>query len=57
MKIKLDPWAIMPTRAHDTDAGLDLYAPFSEEVKPRGSTIFDTGVHRRDNLRIRRDVG
>ena len=26
MKIKLDSWAIMPTRAHDTDAGLDLYA-------------------------------
>ena len=25
MKIKLDEGAIMPSRAHDTDAGLDLY--------------------------------
>lgn len=45
MKIKLDPWAVMPTRAHDTDAGLDLYAPFGEEVPPGGSAIFNTGVH------------
>ena len=28
MKIKLDKnKGIMPTRAHETDAGLDLYAP------------------------------
>ena len=26
MKIKLDEGAYMPTRAHDTDAGLDLYS-------------------------------
>lgn len=45
MKIKLDPWAIMPTRAHDTDAGLDLYAPLSQAVPAKGSTIFNTGVH------------
>lgn len=45
MKIKLDPWAIMPTRAHDTDAGLDLYAPHNEIVPAHGSALFDTGVH------------
>ena len=27
MKIKLDEGAILPTRAHLTDAGLDLYSP------------------------------
>lgn len=45
MKIKLDPWAIMPTRAHDTDAGLDLYAAAYQVVRAHGSAIFDTGVH------------
>lgn len=45
MKIKLDPAAIMPTRAHDTDAGLDLYAMAYTSVPARGSAIFDTGVH------------
>lgn len=36
----------MPTRAHDTDAGLDLYAP-EDKLVPcfGGSAIFDTGVH------------
>lgn len=28
MKVMLDPGAIMPTRAHSTDAGLDLYSPY-----------------------------
>lgn len=45
MKIKLDPNAIQPTRAHDTDAGLDLYATESKTVPPYGSATFDTGVH------------
>ena len=27
MKIKLDKWAIAPSRAHHYDAGLDLYTP------------------------------
>ena len=26
MKIKLDNGAYMPTRAHDTDVGLDIYS-------------------------------
>ena len=45
MKIKLDTNAIMPTRAHSTDAGLDLYTPYNQEIPPRSSAIFDTGVH------------
>lgn len=45
MKIKLDPWAIMPTRAHETDAGLDLHAPYERLIPPGGRAIFNTGVH------------
>lgn len=45
MKIKLEPWAICPTRAHETDAGLDLYAAEDQKVPAYGSAIFDTGVH------------
>lgn len=56
MKIMLDKGAYMPTRAHETDAGLDLYTPIGVVV-PRsssdvfggfteiGSTTIDTGVH------------
>lgn len=45
MKIKLEPWAIMPTRAHDTDAGLDLYATKEITVESYSSAVIDTGVH------------
>lgn len=59
MKIMLDEGAILPTRAHDTDAGLDLYAPRDVAVpgsKARvdlgfctvtdiGYATIDTGVH------------
>lgn len=45
MKIKLDKGAHCPTRAHDTDAGLDLYAKEGQVVWGHGSAIFDTGVH------------
>ena len=45
MKIKLDKGAYMPTRAHDDDAGLDIYARETQIVPARGSAIFDTGVH------------
>ena len=45
MKIMLDEGAIRPTRAHQTDAGLDLYARDGKMVPAHGSAIFDTGVH------------
>lgn len=45
MKIKLDADAIAPTRAHDTDAGLDLYSPVNVTMFGYGSTVIDTGIH------------
>lgn len=46
MKIVLEPWAIMPTRAHEFDAGLDLYSAEDDVyIYPRNSELFDTGVH------------
>ena len=45
MKIMLEPDALMPTRAHPTDAGLDLYARETQVVPARESAKFDTGVH------------
>jgi len=45
MKIKLDTGARIPTRAHATDAGLDLYARESQIVRAKDSAKFDTGVH------------
>ena len=56
MKIMLDTGAILPTRAHPWDAGLDLHTPkhfavpamendsYYEEVQT-GSATVDTGVH------------
>ena len=45
MKIKLDPGAIHPTRAHDIDAGLDLYALEDRIIEAKGDATFKTGVH------------
>ena len=51
MKVMLDPGAVLPQRAHDQDAGLEL---FSREEKFIGGifddfdenyAVFDTGVH------------
>lgn len=46
MRIMLDEGAVFPTRAHEDDAGLDLYSR-EEKVIPAGggSAVFDTGVH------------
>ena len=36
----------MPTRAHEFDAGLDLYSAYDDVcIFPRESELFDTGVH------------
>jgi len=45
MKIVLDKGAILPTRAHENDAGLDLYARDKQVVCAKESAKFDTGVH------------
>lgn len=61
MKVKLDEGAYLPTRAHSTDAGLDLYSMEEKTILPTGrvginadtleriklpcSATFDTGVH------------
>lgn len=46
-----DKGAIMPTRAHEFDAGLDLYSTVDADIIPRlsgsweNSVSIDTGVH------------
>lgn len=45
MKVMLDEGAFMPTRAHDTDAGLDLMAKERVKIWPGMSACIDTGVH------------
>lgn len=45
MKIQLDAGAYAPTRAHDTDAGLDLYSRDRKIIPANGSATFKTGVH------------
>ena len=45
MKVQLDEGAVMPTRAHDADAGLDLYTREDKVVPAHGYATFDTGVH------------
>lgn len=51
MKVKLDPGAYMPERAHETDAGLDIRTPVPVTVAPAtpnygpGKAIINTGVH------------
>lgn len=45
LKVVLDPGAILPTRAHPMDAGLDLYAKNNAVIRPGSWAQFDTGVH------------
>lgn len=45
MKIKLDPGAYVPERAHMADAGLDLRSMETRYVSPGEFESFDTGVH------------
>lgn len=45
MKVTLDKGAKMPTKAHEADAGYDLYARETKIVPSNWATVFDTGVH------------
>ena len=45
LKIKLDKEAIVPTKGHSADAGLDLFAAESGTIQARGFKAFKTGVH------------
>lgn len=45
LKVILDGNAKMPTKAHDADAGFDLYTRQREVVQPQDSVTIDTGVH------------
>ena len=45
MKLVLDSGAYMPTRAHELDAGFDLYSREDAIVYAGDSWTFDTGVH------------
>ena len=45
MRVKLDQGAFAPTRAHETDAGLDLYTPEDFVLLPQTRITIDTGVH------------
>lgn len=47
MKINviLDKGAKMPTKAHEADAGFDIYAPKRTVVRAKDSAVIDTGVH------------
>jgi dUTP pyrophosphatase len=45
MKIMLDHGAFAPTRAHKTDAGLDLYSYEDVKILPHSFIRARTGVH------------
>jgi dUTP pyrophosphatase len=45
LKVMLDPGAKMPTRGHETDAGVDLCATKSGWIFPKSRKVFGTGFH------------
>lgn len=45
MKVVLDEGAILPKRAHDLDAGYDLFSREDAIISPNSGGVFDTGVH------------
>lgn len=45
INIMLDDGATLPTRAHEADAGLDIYSPKQWYVFGGESVVIDTGVH------------
>ena len=45
LKIILDDGAIMPSRAHEDDSGLDIMTPIDFTVPAHGSAFIDSGLH------------
>lgn len=45
IKVVLEPYGKMPTRAHDTDAGFDFYIPFERVIRAHSFEKVLTGVH------------
>lgn len=45
IKVKLDPGAKLPTRAHTKDAGLDIYAAEDAIIRAGSRAVIETGVH------------
>lgn len=45
MNVVLDEGAYLPTRAHEHDAGYDLYSREDAVIFQNASGLFDTGVH------------
>lgn len=45
IKVMLDEGAKMPTKAHEHDAGFDLYSREDKVIFPHESYTFETGVH------------
>lgn len=45
MKIMLEEYAFMPLRGYETDAGLDLRAPYDVWIDRESYVVIDTGVH------------
>lgn len=45
INVMLDQGAKMPTKAHETDAGFDIYCTEPFDVPARGFFKVDTGVH------------
>ena len=45
VRVQLDDYGIMPERAHDTDAGADIFTPVAFVLPAHGSYTVKTGVH------------
>ena len=45
INIMLDEGAFMPERAHEWDAGLDIFSPVKTCIWRHDSKVIDTGVH------------
>lgn len=41
---RLTETAKLPTKAHDTDAGIDLYSDEDLEIKPGSTVLVSTGI-------------